>query len=74
MRSFYIWFCSVFGFTLGRCKTKASVSLLFLAEMPTMEEQFFLCACSEQNLSASNVINERFEVFIRNSGMVEASR
>lgn len=64
---------SVFGFILGRCRGKASLSKLLLNEMPTVEEQSFMSACSEQKLSALNVINERFEVCIKNSGMFKAS-
>ena len=63
----------VFGFILGRCRGKAPVSKLLLNEMPTIEEQSFLSACSEQKLSALNVINERFEVCMKNSEMFKAS-
>lgn len=41
--------------------------------MPAAEEQYFMSAYSEQKLPSLNVINERFKVFVRNSGVLEAS-
>lgn len=70
-----VWFWFIYlslDLYWGHAEPK-QLSKLLLNEMAAIEGPYFVSPCSEQELSSLNVINERFEVFVKNSEMLEAS-
>lgn len=61
------------GLYWGDVEPNQSVSQLLLNDTPAVGEWYFMSASSEQKLSSLNVINERLKVFIKHSGVLEAS-